>query len=143
MARGKPFDQLSPKYRRRIERAMARGKTRQQARGHKEREHIERREREREESGGLSRYENDAIRRWYDRFNPREGEGKPDVETIVDEASQRGYDWFVKYRNAWEAMWRGYRGQLRRGTWASKGEGFLEAMAAELDLPEISWLYYH
>jgi hypothetical protein len=38
----KPLDQLSPAYRKRIQTALAKGKTRQAARGHKAHEHIER-----------------------------------------------------------------------------------------------------
>lgn len=134
---------LSPAYARRLERAMARGKTRQEARGHKPREHVERKEREREEYG-LTRYENDTIRRWYERsFNPGDRAGKPDEETVIEEARDRGYDWFVQYRHAWEQIRRDYKRTKRRGTYVENSLNILEMAADELDVPDVSWLYYH
>lgn len=50
---GRPLSELSPAYRRRLERAMAQGKTRQAARGHKAREHVERKAKELEKAKTL------------------------------------------------------------------------------------------
>jgi hypothetical protein len=130
MARGRPLDQLSPKYRARIERGLARGKSRQAARGHVAKEHVVRKERERERLG-IARSENDSIRRWYRRtFNPRGDAGKPSEETVVEVASKRGYPWFQRYRAKWEVIRRNYRREVRAGTYSSRGEGYLTTMGA-------------
>ena len=53
-------------YAKRIARATAEGKTRQQARGHKAGEHIERARKERAKEG-LSAAERESIRRWWEK----------------------------------------------------------------------------
>lgn len=138
MAR-KPLDQLSPAYRRRIERAEAQGKTRQQARGHRAQEHVHRREREKEELG-LTREQMRAIHRWCDRY-PNERRDSDDV--IAEAIDQGGYDWFVNYRDVWNAARRAYLRSQVEGSYASKGEGYLQMLAELGRVPELSWMYYH
>lgn len=111
MAR-KPLDSLSPAYRKRIERAEAEGFTRQAARGHKAREHVYRREREKRELG-ITRAENDVIRKWYRRsFNPNGQKGKPSEDRLIDYAVEHGYAMFRWRRTQWEAERRAY---VKRG----------------------------
>lgn len=66
MAR-KPLDQLSPAYRKRIISAERKGKSRQQARGHKPKEHIIRAERARA-AHKLTEPERAVVRRWLHDF---------------------------------------------------------------------------
>ena len=79
----KPLDQLSPDYRRRIERGLASGKTRQQARGHKPQEHITRAEHV-TARGGVTQSEKALIRRWVDATADRADLGRVDFD--ADEA---------------------------------------------------------
>lgn len=135
----KPTDQLSPAYRRRIERALAQGKTRQQARGHKAQEHVYRREREREENEGLSRAEEASIRAWCDRYRNETRE----TEDVVEEAQQRGYAWFQNYRAVWNSARRAYLRETADGSYASRGLQYLKMLADAASVDEMSWLYYH
>ena len=144
MAR-KPLDQLSPKYRQRIERALAAGKTRQAARGHRPAEHIERAARERaarNERHGLTRREREVVSRWAEarartvRDHSQDDPGR----AMVRWAESVGYDKFKRYRAAWEAERRGYQ---RRGSVELAPLGALELAAIELELPDVSYLYYH
>jgi hypothetical protein len=125
-------------YAGRIARALAKGKTRQQARGHRAGEAAERREREREEFG-LSSSEVRSIRAWCERFNNK---GR-DVEDVIDEAKSKGYAWFQHYRETWNAARRTYVREQKAGTYASRGIGYLEMLAAETDVEDVSWVYYH
>lgn len=134
----KPRSQWSAAYRRRIERAEAQGKTRQQARGHTAHEHIERAQKEREELG-LSRAEIESIRRWV-RSYKNESRAEEDV---ISEARDRGYVWFQDYRAGWNAVRRQYIRELKHGKWASRGEGFLASLTDQWEVPEMSWAYYH
>lgn len=129
---------LSPAYAKRIASAMARGKTRQQARGHRPGEAAARREREREEFG-LSGSEIRSIRSWVGRY-PNESR---EVEDIIDQARESGYEWFKNYRDVWNRARRQYLREQAAGTYASRGLGYLEMLTAEADASDISWLYYH
>lgn len=125
-------------YARRIARATAKGKTRQQARGHREGEARHRREREREEFG-LSSGEVAAIRRWGNRFK---NEGR-DPEDVIEMAREKGYPWFQNYRDLWNAARRAYLREQKDGSYASKGLGYLEMLAGMAEVEDIAWLYYH
>jgi len=125
-------------YAARIARAVARGKTRQQARGHRPHEHIHRAEHEREEFG-LSNSEVRSIRAFCARFS---NEGR-DVEDVIEAARENGYAWFVNYRNVWTAARRTYLREVAAGTYASRGLGYLEYLTAQAEAEDIAWLYYH
>lgn len=140
MAR-KSLDQLSPAYRRRIERALAKGKTLQQARGHKAREHVYRQEREIEEYG-VATSQRDSISRWYMRYNSS-GKKELDLEDILDWVRENGYAAFQQFRETWNAARRTYVQELKAGTYASRGLPYLEMLAESAGTPEASWLYYH
>jgi hypothetical protein len=125
-------------YAKRVARAMAKGKTRQEARGHRAGEAAERREREREEFG-LSGSEVRSIRAWANRFK---NEGR-DPEDVISEAREKGYEWFQNFREIWNAARRAYLREQKSGSYASKGMGYLEMLAANADVDDIAWLYYH
>lgn len=145
MAR-KSLDQLSPAYRRRIERAEAKGKTRQQARGHKAREHVERRQKEAAKSAyELSKDQEASIHRWWNRNTDpdRVEAGWPTLVKVLSYAGYNGYAEFQNYRNIWNAARTEYLRAVRNGTYVSKGEGYLLILKDMTKVPEISWMYYH
>lgn len=129
-------------YERRIARAIEKGKTRQQARGHRPQEHIIRRERE-IEAFGLSTSNMRSITTWINRRNAEIHDASLDPEDVIDQAREHGYEWFTSYRDRWNALRRNYKREQRNGTWASRGLAFLEGIAAEVAVDDISWLYYH
>lgn len=134
-ARGRDY---KAEYARRIASAKARGKTRQEARGHRPGEARQRREREREEFG-LSSSEIRSITAWCDRYK---NEGR-DTDEVVSEAASNGYDWFKNYRDVWNAARRTYLREQAAGTYASRGLGYLEMLASMSEVSDIAWLYYH
>lgn len=139
MAR-KPRD-FKKEYERRIKNATAKGRTRQQARGHKEAEHIERREREIEERGITGAQEH-TIENWYSRtYNPGGSLGRKDLEDVLELAKGEGYDAFKEWRATWEAARRTYQreGSRKDGT----GPAYLLDLTLAAGMDDISWLYYH
>ena len=86
--RGRP---LSPAYAKRIAAAEAKGKTRQEARGHKVREHVERRRRE-VESGQGTTYERRQTRELADRQAKKNKRPQEEVRAFFDRILRgRGY----------------------------------------------------
>lgn len=150
MAR-KPLEQLSPAYRRRIESAIRRGKiaaegSRQAARGHVEREHIVRRERERQKAealGVLTSAERAYVRRRARQAAARiDGEDEADViAAALEYATTHGYNRFRAVMARRDAMNREYRAN-RKG-WQTRGFSMMELIAAEYEIPDARWLYYH
>ena len=143
-----PQKPLSPSYARRIERALAKGKTLQQARGHRAQEHILRREREKIQFGGLTGDQIRQIRRWYgSTFNPTNQRRQPSAEQLIDFARANSYAGFSAFRQRWTKLRNDYTRQQSRGTYASRGEQFLEDMGEDMEddfhVPDIEWLYYH
>lgn len=134
----RPLDQLSPAYRRRIERAMAQGKTRQESRGHRPGEARERAERERAEEG-ISSNE----RRSIEAFASRAENQHIDEEDLLDYARSNGYAKFQQYRATLAALRLSYRQESHGDKYASRGTEFLDDMGDDLDLPDTTWLYYH
>lgn len=137
MARG--ARDFKAEYAKRIARNLEKGKTRQQARGHREREHIHRAEREREEFG-LTRANIASIERWHNAYVNNE---KRDLEELIDETRENGYAWFVNYRDVWNESRRKYLREQRTGTYIPGGPSYLELLASLEVVPDIQWAYYH
>lgn len=128
-------------YARRLASAEARGKTRQQARGHRAGEHIERAEREREEFGGLTGAQVKAIHKWAaGRITRQPSNMALNPDDMVAYAAQHGFESYSKFRQDWERQRRNYK---RRP--AGKGENTLDDLFADVDVDElgVEWLYYH
>lgn len=140
MAR-KPRD-FKAEYARRIARALEKGKTRQEARGHRKGEHIERREREKEELG-ITRDQMRRVFQWGEQRSFDIVDSTLSGQDYVEAAQRQGYEWFLAYRKNWEAIRRQYKAEQRRGRWESRGIGWLTNLSETLDLPDVSWLYYH
>ena len=137
----------SPSYERRLTRAVESGKkpTLQSVRGHKPDESRRRAEREKLEQG-LTSAQIKAIRNFERRFNPRGLKDGPSVERMIEFAQQSGYQSFVAYRKRWDSIRANYVKELNSGTWASRGEDYLDIDYGDDeidDVPDVTWLYYH
>lgn len=129
-----------------IRKARKAGKkpTRQAARGHKPQEHIVRKERERETLGGLTAREIDVITRWHSStFNPKDYREVPTEEELIEWAQEVGYARFVQYRKVWDAARRTYVGEIKGGTWESRGMGYLYQLQGSARVDDHRWMYYH
>ena len=119
--RGAP---LSQAYRKRVQRALEKGKTLQQARGHKAREHVERAKRERK-AYGITTAQMRTVYKWAEKRNKIVHDGKTDPEEFVRYAQKFGYENFTKYRQRWEDMRRNYVSSSKKGKYESKGKEYL------------------
>ena len=148
MAGGRKRD-FKAEYARRIANATAKGKTRQQARGHVAREHVRRKEREIEREG-ITSQQRAVIRRFVERWNdgnyweegraPWAGKGwRLEEEYVEAFVLQEGYEFFVKYKDIWTSERRRY---LKDG---ETGEGLsrLVLLRDKAGVPDERWMYYH
>lgn len=133
---------LSPAYARRIANALARGKTRQQARGHKPGEARVRATREREEHG-LSSYDERSIRNWVNRRSRQIHDSDFDADEVIEYFREGGYETYIQYRDTWDHARRRYKAEQKDGSYASRGLGYLTQLTATAGVEDISWLYYH
>lgn len=138
MAGGRDY---KAEYAKRIARATAAGKSRQAARGHQRGEHLARAEREREEYG-LTGAEVRVIRGWAERRAAQIHDTLSDPEEFIEYYRDRGYDAFKQYRAVWTKARSDYvHGRQRKSDRNSLD--YLEDLAADADVEDISWLYYH
>lgn len=132
-------------YERRIRNATKRGKTKQEARGHRKGEHIERAEREREELG-ITRAQENTIRGWYSRnYNPHNypENARADLDDALEYARENGYDAFKQWRTVWDIVRRTYLQEVADGSYASRGQAYLIDITSKAGVEDVSWLYYH
>jgi hypothetical protein len=138
---------LSPAYEARLIRGVQQGKTQQQSRGHRPGEARQRAEYQRQMNEGLSNSEDVSVRNWYNKhFNPRGSDKIPTEDDVVEFARAQGIADFREYQKTWNAARRAYVRELKAGTWASRGLGYLETlteMARVRPTGGIEWLYYH
>jgi len=137
----------SPSYEKRLIRGVLQGKSRQAARGHKAKEHISRAEYQREQNEGLSNSEDRSIRNWYEkRFNPNGFKDIPTDVDVLDFARQSGIAAFRRYQKTWNAARSTYLQELKKGTYASRGIGYLDYLTEQARVRpqgDREWLYYH
>lgn len=134
----------SPAYEKRLIRAARKGKTRQQARGHKRKEHILRKESEKKRFGGLTSEQIKTIIRWVnEKFNLHGYREVPTPEQLVEWSRENGYDRFKLYRATWDAARRVYLRENKDGTYESRGMGYLYQLTGMAKAETYEWLYYH
>ena len=137
----KSRDSWSDAYRRRIERAEAAGKTRQQARGHKEKEHVARKEREllEAQTGKVSSSQKQAMRKFVLEQAKKSRDKADDPDEIWDDYKpyfiDKGWQWFLVLRTQQRAFAKQGRGAV--GSLAQ-----MDAIAGRLDA-EAWMLFYH
>lgn len=138
---------FSESYAARLIRGVKKGKTRQEARGHRPGEARQRAEYQRQENEGLSNAEDASVRNWYEkRFNPLGFKEIPTDEDVIEFARARGIAAFREYQRMWNAARATYVKELKAGTWTSRGIGYLEYLTEQARVrPEgdREWLYYH
>ena len=134
----------SPSYEKRLIIAARKGKTRQQARGHKPKEHIIRKEREKIRLGGLTAEQIKLIIRWHsEKYNLNGYREVPTEEQLIEWARENGYQAFKVYRATWEAARRVYKREQSEGTYESRGVGYLYQLQGLTKIENYEWLYYH
>lgn len=121
---------------------MARGKTRQEARGHRAGEARQRAERVRAEFG-LSENEVRSIRTFVNRRGRLIHDATADPEEVIEYFRTRGYDAFKVYRDQFNLTLATYIRQQRAGTYVEGGIGYLELVTAQAGVEDLAWMYYH
>lgn len=130
------------KYAQRVASGIARGKSKQQARGKPVREHVERAKRE-VEAKGITDAQLKAIRSFLSRFNPKEYKDIPTEDDLVEFVQGEGYPRFQLYRTVWDAARKAYLRELSEGTYASRGMPYLWHLQGAAKAPDERWMYYH
>lgn len=147
----KPLEQLSPAYRKRIENALAKGKTRQQARGHKAGESKIRREKELSRYG-LTNSQTAQIKKFFAEVQARPDQAPLDYNRFI--SRWRGnYEDFKKYRakvrqlhDEWEAL-------PNNQKYIARGDGALilaaepferdNSLIGDFEPLDLRWFFYH
>jgi len=133
----KPLSDLSAAYRRRIERAEAKGLSRQQARGHKAKEHVFRNAREIEKTG-FTNSQSRTIYKWYGRQD-KHTQSLFDADEIKEHFAENyeGFKHFREKRRQLETL------KLREGYKKSglAGREWLASLAVSIDVPT-KWMWY-
>lgn len=139
LKRGKP---LSATYRKRLERGLLKGKSVQQARGHRPAEHIERKQKQ-EARGGLTARQLRTIWDWATNRKNVIEDHDFEVEDVVNITITNGYPWFENYRKIWDETRSTFIKENLSGRYSSRGLGHLQYLADQAKVDDISWLYYH
>ena len=157
MAR-KPRHLWTPAYRQRVERkerklraAGVRGPIpRHVTRGHKAAEHVSRAEHEAERIaavGGLTARQRQSVREFAREQAGKIRQYRDNREALVAPmlawVTRVGYDAFVERRAVQRGARRQYNQEVAEGSYESRGGGFLEMLAADYDMPDPRWMYYH
>jgi hypothetical protein len=151
----KPLGQLSPAYRRRIERenerAAAEGRepNRQRARGKRAGEHIERQRKE-TALGGLTSQQRYQIRKFISKqadLNPLvdERERKAAENSVIQWAMINGYDRWREARDNLHARRQAYQRHTAKAWKTYYHEGWIPDQFEhyEMDFPEADWLFWY
>lgn len=158
----RPLEELSPAYRKRIERGLAKGKGRQAARGHKLKEHVQRKEREikgAQTLGDLTSSQRSQVRKFIRQQIARTPENelpqplpslankypagdRAVVDTVLRMFERVGWSVFVAKRAAQKALHADYNAAGKPKRMISELAEFIEDFADDLD--DMGWLmYYH
>jgi hypothetical protein len=120
----RPLSELSPAYRRRIERGLAKGKTRQGARGKKAGEHIIRKRKE-TALGGLPSSQRRAVEKFVRAQAERSAaiEKEAEIDALVINAiawvTTNGFERYTEARKAQQARERAYA-RNQASSWANE-----------------------
>jgi Ca2+-binding EF-hand superfamily protein len=134
----KPLSQLSPAYRKRIEAALAKGKSRQAARGHKVKEHVIRKQKS-IEATGLTPSQRDAIRK-FSVTQAKRG-GTDTITTFEDlmRFTNRDYSRFSEIKTLQRKFQKSGKGTIGRARFDSEIEKILRTK----DKSNEYWFYYN
>lgn len=156
MAKRRPLSELSPAYRKRIQRAVERGLiepdgSRQRARGKTEREYAQRVERRRHPPvtpiGGLTPGQKGQVTRFareMANYDPPldEDETAELIAAGQQWATLQGYDRFVNLRDRQRGLVAQYREERADGSYVQR-PGLLQIFTEAFQIADVRWFFYH
>ena len=135
----KPRSQWSDSYRRRIERAEAKGISKQKARGHAAKEHASRKQNKVYSTlvmGALSPNERGQITKYMQRL-PSLYDTPANKQKLMKAVEAKGFEWFKGVRNARNEL-------IKTAKERPSGSGILEVMYDLLDIePELDFTLFY
>lgn len=158
MAKRRPLSELSPAYRKRIQRAIERGLilengSRQRARGKPVDEYVQRKRREAERTqpgplGGLTPGQKAQVTRFakkmagYDPSITDDDDINETVDALQSWATRMGYDRFLDMRSRQASLVAQYREERATNTYVQR-PGLLSLFTQEFAIDDIRWFFYH